>query len=37
VKQIEYYLDYLNEDVDELIEKELEERFKEEIGNLKDN
>jgi hypothetical protein len=33
-KQIEYVLDYLNEDEDEAIEKELEERYKEEFGNF---
>jgi hypothetical protein len=33
-KQIEYVLDYLNEDEDEAIDKELEERYKEEFGNF---
>jgi hypothetical protein len=36
VKQIEYCLEYLKEDKDETNEKELRERYKKEICNLKE-
>jgi hypothetical protein len=35
--EIEYVLEYLNKDENEAIEKELENKYKEEISNLKEN
>jgi hypothetical protein len=36
IRRIECVLEYLNEDEDEVIEKELKEKYKEELGNFKE-